>query len=43
MRLLSGKLNTNSSSVQEQKEDHSSFDGQLHGKNSFILLVISIS
>lgn len=35
MRLLSGKSNTNSSSVQQQKEDHSSFNGQLNGKNLF--------
>lgn len=32
MRLLSSKSNTNSSSVQEQK-DHSLFNGQLNGKN----------
>jgi len=45
MRLLSGKSNTNSS-VQQQKEDHSSFNSQLNGKNllnnTLILSILSI-
>jgi len=36
--MLSSKSNSNSSSVQEQKEDHSQFNGQLNGKILWINL-----